>query len=499
MSSSKSSQKRPLKTKTQLAVKNSATKQDLYNQSDINQKSQLLKNQLTTESLMPTTLPVVPIISTPEEKEKEKEDDMTGKEESKEEKNEEIITREEQEEEEEEEEQEQEQEEEGEEEKIEKLPAPRLAPIGSPPIMTTPLPIKSTTIQKTSQPITSPKISNSKRPVSIAPPSPRIPSRFSQLINMSTKDKPEQPLTFSTNEGVLTDDHLEQELATYGYMSVDKIIIKDGEDESIRYLKVINNHGQKFLIELNVDGYYLSILPTDIVVETSKTAEIIPYSIKVGSYECAKLNVCGVALECRSEICILSRTNDLTPLEERFTIYLDTPYQKGQFDDSPIVYPIVKLTEVKNNHSIVDDNIDLVMSRIRRSEYSQCEGDIKGLSVVMRSTMNNLNTFMESKESAFKRLSSTLDDLDNLIKEHEEIIANGNMTSENYNNYHLLRLIIRRRYELYDQLLRTCRQISKYKQQINTLNVLIEESNKLVNTNPKYKNPGDIDDEIRKK
>lgn len=308
-------------------------------------------------------------------------------------------------------------------------------------------------------------------------------------LEKMTKDE-HSPLEFKTQEGILTDDDLEKELWKYGYISLLKIIINDEGEDIVKYIKVVNSQGQKFLVEMDVDGYDLNISDKDLELRPTE-AQIIPYSIKVGSYECAQSYVCGVALECVEGICVLSRGSDLTPKEVTFTYHKETlnEYPEVELDESPIIYTVVKLTEIRENSKKIDENINNVMTRMRAKENIQTTKELNDLDEIIKKSLGNLEKFIQIKTETMKKISSVIDQLQQYSQTYKKKSEENTMTDDEKKKYHQTGTLLYERYDLYDKIIMASRDISLYQTNLQALNSSLLEAIKNLETQEKYLNP----------
>jgi len=311
------------------------------------------------------------------------------------------------------------------------------------------------------------------------------------------KEIKEESVEKNENEDELSsDEDLEKELTKYGYIIVSKVIIND-KNKKVLFLKVINEHGQKVLVEFDVSGYILSLSQNDILLnknninlENNYSAEIIPYSYKIGTFECAKLLICGIAFECQKDLCTLKKTTELASNEEKFTIYY--PGDRGQFTNYPIIYPIVKMSEIRENPKLILTNTDLVMKRIRNCEYLKTQDDLKKFTSLLKNITESFDTFNKYQADRFNNICKSIDTLDNYIVEYEKIFKNdvqALIDPDTLDKYKNTIKNIYMRYDLLDQLIIMCQNICKISNSLNIVNNSILDSNNILKNKIEYNNP----------
>ncbi len=195
----------------------------------------------------------------------------------------------------------------------------------------------------------------------------------------------ESTVSFHDYLGIIDGEQVEQTLVKSGYLPLDKILTKDDNGMLMcRYIKAIDSSGRTTFVDMDCDGM-VSVEPSNMTMTKVSSASVVPYSVKMGAYECANSDVCGVAFECDNEICTLKRSNeDLTPTE---TVFAQIKEGKGSLSHSyhgmlqnhPIAYPIVSLSDIKNNPEQVACSVRDSHNRMRNIAFGQCARDTRNL------------------------------------------------------------------------------------------------------------------------
>ena len=99
---------------------------------------------------------------------------------------------------------------------------------------------------------------------------------------------------------------MESELLSFGYVPLNKIVIKNQSDElmSDQYVKAVNKMGQKVYILLDADN--MQNIDSDLTLVETKNGNIIPYSLKNGALKMAGMDASGIAFECQGGLCVVS-------------------------------------------------------------------------------------------------------------------------------------------------------------------------------------------------
>ena len=241
-----------------------------------------------------------------------------------------------------------------------------------------------------------------------------------------TKVHPDSPSTasFHDYQGMIQDKGVEQMLTESGYLPVDKILTKDENGNLMcQYIKSVDATGRTSFVDLDCEGY-VSVDPKDMTMVNSgsNNASVVPYSVKMGTYECASSDVCGVAFECDNEICTLKRADDsLVPSETVFTqSATDAGHKKhGMLDNHPISYPIVSLSDIKANPERVACSIKDAHDRMRNASFGQVSQDTSGLVNATKSLNNEISRFNANQKAISASLTNTIAQLEKIHAQYK--------------------------------------------------------------------------------
>lgn len=306
-----------------------------------------------------------------------------------------------------------------------------------------------------SQPSPSVRLSSNKNPPS---PSPR-PILTESLQTLNKLNETVTPKRSTSNiVQVIPDNDLSDTLNKLNFNIIDQISIQCGEDILCEYLKA-STKGYICFIKLDVDG----MVPTDNIlspmIKSEETSNDIPYSIKIGSYECIKNKSCiGIIFECQSGMCLVkSKDKSIQPIEENyiFTNNKDT----SSICSSNIGYPVILYSNLINDPKTVSENIETISIEINRvifGNMDQCMSD-------MMSSLNDVTQVVEGYytfyTSTAKKISTTLNELTSMYEEYEETPPT---TDTEMDNFKTIQYNIRKRQELSHELVRISETFSSY-------------------------------------
>ncbi len=299
-------------------------------------------------------------------------------------------------------------------------------------------------------------------------PSPsRIKSNIPIILNVEDAHTSEPQLTLESRS--LLDELLE----SCGYAPQDKIVIADNY---IRYIKAINNQGHIVYIDIDTDYQDLSENSQDNIYVESKLPSPIPYSIKMGSYECTNGDTCGVIFECDGGLCSLTRDPDsLQPIEHTLI-----PQNLSQSDDildkivNPVPYPVIRLSELKCAPDQVLKGLDIATRRLRNANYLQCAHDLSSLGHLIERLRSLYGTFSRKQHYIFETLGSTLRELGSYYFAYE---LDPSKVEQDPAQFNLLVYNLRRRQELIVELLMLCQSITSFHDVVSNQIKQLEEVN----------------------
>lgn len=295
----------------------------------------------------------------------------------------------------------------------------------------------------------------------IAFPSIRMASPGSRLPLKPTVEIMDQEFQVRDYQGIIANSSLENELLNAGYAPLSKIVIRsDNGDKRTQYIKAINKKGQKLFILVDVSGY-TTARSSDLTLIEAHSASIVPYSLKTGAYNCAGKDVCGVAFECGSDaVCVLARgSQDLTPKEANF-VFVEQHASAAATIESEgniMTYPVIRLSEIRANPTLVLTNTDIVTRRLRNSTYL---ADLQEL-LIAQESITKLNTaftnFNKMREDAAIKLNKTLTQLE----EYNDIyMANPPTTDDTKDRYRKLQYNLAQRNDGITTLLTTMKKVA---------------------------------------
>jgi len=287
---------------------------------------------------------------------------------------------------------------------------------------------------------------------------------------------------FSTFQGIPESQDIEKALLDKGFISTDKILTKDEYGNVVcHFIKARDKLGHSFYIELDTtceDGFgFLSVSSTDKVFSKSNQASVVPYSLKLGTFEASNNDLYGVGFECDNSICVMSRKdNSLDPIE---TVFTRTSDNMGIQDKHPVPFPIVKLSEILANHKMVENNVTSSHNKMRNIAFNTCVKDVETMKNNMMKLEKEINRFDKISKEVSKSLSETINYLENTHSKYEKY---GAKTEKDVENVRAIRFNLNKRHELFQDYAAMCHSMKERSEKIAVLSEELEELNEFAET-----------------
>jgi hypothetical protein len=278
-------------------------------------------------------------------------------------------------------------------------------------------------------------------------------SNLKPLVTEKTEIKEASPSTasFENYQGMIRENDVETSLVDSGYLPVDKVLTKDDNGNLMcQYVKAIDETGRSVFVDLDCDGY-VSVSPKDMVVTEKSQASVIPYSVKMGTYECASSDVCGVAFECDNEICTMTRSNeDLTPSETVFSqtklpVTTEGHKHHGILDSHPIAYPIVSLSDVRANPEEVACSVRDTHNRLRNVSFAQTHKHTSELAQAQKALNTEVGRYCQIQRKTADALQRTIAQLEDI---HTQYKKSPPANDEERENLRAVRFNLRKRHDM---------------------------------------------------
>ena len=328
-----------------------------------------------------------------------------------------------------------------------------------------------------------------KRANKLPPLSPKnVSAEFTERekalpINTSLSRVKPGPSTasFSDFKGEVADQNIEKALLERGFISTEKILTKDENGNVVcRFIKARDNLGHALYIELDTSSKdnmgYVTVCDDDPVISVSREASVIPYSLKVGSFEASSSSLFGVGFECDNQVCVMSRKdNSLEPVETVFSYSKDMGVQEKH----PIPFPIVKLSEVLANPEAVLKNISGSHARMRNIAFQSCVKDVTAMLDHSGNLSGEVQRFANKSKEVAETLENTIKYLEDM---HDKYMQVGAKNEQDLANLKAIRFNLNKRADLQSDFISLCHSMRERAQRIAVLKQELKELNEFSET-----------------
>lgn len=258
-----------------------------------------------------------------------------------------------------------------------------------------------------------------------APKSPTPPVTVRAKPKPVTKPSvaPPDPTSQSTVDHPNPDNIVEVQLSRLGYTPVKRIITKGEKGPVAHYLKATNRRGQTVYIYLDTKGH-VSVKDNDEILAESNIASPIPLSLKTGAFRSAGLQVSGIALQCKNGVCCIIRdSSSVNPIEQNFIVQPDdTEEEVSLIVESPITYPIVRLSEILADPKTVENYVEASTRQLQNDSYIQCQRDLNEIGKVLDQLNDAFGYFMDLQEGIF---STTVNQINSMERSRPRPLLPG--------------------------------------------------------------------------
>ena len=290
---------------------------------------------------------------------------------------------------------------------------------------------------------------------------------------------------FSTFEGVPGNQDIEKALLDRGFIATEKILTKDDQGNVIcHFIKVRDKLGHAAYVELDTTSSngmgFLTVSENDEVFTKSNEASVIPYSLKVGSFEASNNDLYGVGFECDNSICVMSRKdNSLDPMETVFTHTKGSDNDMGIQDHHPIPFPVVKMTEILSNSKVVEKNIACSHNRMRNVAFNSCSKDVENMKRRLSDLENEIHKFDSISKEVSSSLSCSINDLENMHSSYEK---RGVKCQKDTENIRAIRFNLNKRADLLNDYMAMCHSMRDRSEKISVLSEELRQLNEFAQT-----------------
>ncbi len=214
---------------------------------------------------------------------------------------------------------------------------------------------------------------------------------------------------------------------------------------------------------------------SDLTKVETNNATTISISATIYAYNCAGLDVCAVALECGDGVCMLMRDDDAKMKEVMLTKVETRSDESLVESDSPIGYPVVRLSEILQNPVLVTKIVDTNTRKIRSATMNNYIERLGNTIKSSNEAILNVEKYVKTLDTALVKVTTELKQFE---KERNQYDILPNNDKRNFNE---LTYNIRNRNDLLRNLFKLSRNIDRYTQIFNEISNDSSELTKFLN------------------
>jgi hypothetical protein len=292
-----------------------------------------------------------------------------------------------------------------------------------------PLPLSAPTPTRTtrpSSPVPRSPISVSRDPVvnskkdfdanAVVALKPSTPVRVAPTVEKSTM--------MNTYVDIVNSNSVENQLESKKYVVLDRILTND-DGVQAHYIKAYDPNGVIVYIMMDSVGS-LAVKSDEIKAMLPIRESKIRVSDKMAASTCAGTGICGVALICMDEVCIMLRNNDGTTIENSY----QSPTPILNTGDSPVSHIVVRMSEI-----LSDPEGTLLRSfeandRMMRAAFYSAEETLNRAVKKADLLRQAITSFIDNRKAAYDRLERDRMNLSAYTNKYYNQFAKGTLDAQ---------------------------------------------------------------------
>lgn len=273
-----------------------------------------------------------------------------------------------------------------------------------------------------------------------------------------------------TEETMLEDvEGVEKDLIRLGYMPISKVVIEEDGIKYAKYIKVLNLHGQKVYVDLDISGdVIIEITETDVLFIEEEVAKEIPL---VEPYQCLQGEICGVVSECQGHVCTLVR--EVESYYPRQVHY----YRPGEdtFVVNEIAYPIIRLSSILADPVYALESQYATYEALRNQKNALEVQRLNDISKLLNLAISEYNEYIEERASLSKQVYESIAELET---QNETYIKDLNITALEQAERKDILLQLKNRNEIVEDILKCSEHIVNVKKDLERIVKIFDQSKK---------------------
>jgi hypothetical protein len=279
----------------------------------------------------------------------------------------------------------------------------------------------------------------------------------------------------STYAEMLSSNTIENQLESHKYVVLDRIITNEN-GVKVNYIKAYDPNGVIVFIMMDTMGN-VPVKADDIKSLASIDNSSISVSDKNSALVCSGTGICGVALICRDEICIIIRVNDGATQETSYRSNDSTMTA----NNTAIPFVIIKMSEITSDpEGTLNRSFD-ANERMTKASFNSA---VESLSRTIKKAEllgEAIKSFYKNRESAYDRLMKDKTYLSSYTRKYYSKFTSGTLDAESEQKYVNASANLYARNKIFNDLVAITNGFSEEEEKIEKVcNIVIELNNTVV-------------------
>ena len=350
---------------------------------------------------------------------------------------------------------------------------------------------KANSLSDTSSSLPAPTPTRTTRPSSPLPRSPISVSRTPVVDSKKDFDasvvvqKPNTPMRvapsiekatlMSNYSEIVNANSVESQLESKKYTILDRIITNE-EGVQVNYIKAYDPNGVIVYILMDSIGN-LSVNEDELKPMSLISESKIRVSDKMAASTCAGTGICGVALICNDEVCMMVRNNDGTTTEKSYQS--STPILNT--GDSSIAHIIVRMSEILADSEGTLNRSFEANERVMRAAFHSARETLNRAISKAQYLQQAIKQFIENRSKAYESLEKERMRLSAYTQKYYTQFVKGNLDTNDEAEYARSSLNLYARNKVFLDLVSITNMFSDEEDEMeSTCNAIIQLNNEIV-------------------
>jgi len=324
-------------------------------------------------------------------------------------------------------------------------------------------------------------IQDIKQKLSPIPSTPKVEFNASSIVTqkattplrvMALSDKTNMMSTYAE---MLSSNTIENQLESHKYVVLDRIITNENGSK-VNYIKAYDPNGVIVFIMMDTMGN-VPVKSDDIKSLASIDNSSISVSDKNSALVCSGTGMCGVALVCRDEICIIVRNNEGGTQETSYRSNDSTMTA----NNTAIPFVIIKMSEITSDPEGTLNRSFEANERITKGAFNSAVENLARTIKKAELLQEAINSFYKNRESAYDRLVKDRSYLSSYTRKYYSKFTSGTLDSESEQKYVNASANLYARNKIFNDLVAITNVFSEEEEKIEKIcNIVIELNNTVV-------------------